>query len=78
MKRHAIRAGEALAIAPDAIQRDEAGFFFMTGPGTPENDERGSCVVVHIRGALSHFRTDDGDSYEAIIDRVGAALDRGP
>ena len=78
MNRYAISAGEPLAISRAAIQRDGDGFFFMMGPGVSENEVEGSVVVVNVRGALSHFKSDCGDSYEAIVERVGAALGRKP
>lgn len=78
MKRYALRSGEPLAISPDAIKRDAGGFFFMFGPDTPENEAIGSCVVVHVRGALAHFKSGDGDSYEAIVGRVADAMKRKP
>lgn len=74
MKRHALRAGEYLAIDPSVIQRDESGFFFLSGPDAPENERMGSVCVVHVRGALAHFKTDGGDSYEAIVARVKCGI----
>jgi signal peptide peptidase SppA len=80
VKRHALTAGQPLAIDPKAIRQDADGFFIMLGPGTPDNERHGSVAVVHIRGALAHFREDGGESYEGILDRVKAALtsDDGP
>lgn len=78
MNRYALRSGEYLAIASDAIKRDADGFFFMLGPSAPDSEAVGSVLVVHVRGALAHFKTGMGDSYEAIVDRVGAALARKP
>ena len=78
MKRHALRAGEYLAISPDAIKRDADGFFLMLGPDAPANTKHGTVAVVHIRGALGHYKTDGGDSYEAIVERVQEALDTEP
>ena len=78
MKRHALRTGEYLAIKPDVIQRDESGFFFMMGPDAPDNERHGSVCVVHVRGALVHYKTDGGDSYEAIVERVKAGLEADP
>lgn len=78
MSRHALRTGEYLAIAPDAIKRDADGFFLTMGPPPPDNEMVGSVAIVHIRGALSHYRTDSGDSYEAIVGRVEAALKEQP
>ena len=74
MTRYALRSGEYLAISSDAIRRDEGGMFFVMGPPPPDNERLGAVAVVHIRGALAHFCTDDGDSYEAIVRRVGAAM----
>src|SRR5271166_1728334 len=73
MKRR-LRAGEYLAIAPEDIQRDADGFFLMLGPESPANEDMGSVCVVHIRGALCHYRGDGGDSYEAIVERIEAAF----
>jgi ClpP class serine protease len=78
MKRLALRSGEHLAISPDAIKHDADGFFLLMGPDVAENEQHGSVAVVHVRGALSHFKSDGGDSYEAIVDRVKAALESTP
>ena len=72
--RHALRSGEMLAISLDAIQRDAAGFFLLMGPESPDNEVVGSAIVVHVRGALAHFKGGGGDSYEGIVERVGDAL----
>lgn len=78
MIRHALRPGEYLAISPDAIQRDQDGFFFLLGPDAPATETVGSVAVVHVRGALAHYKTGGGDSYEAIEERVKAALGTAP
>jgi signal peptide peptidase SppA len=75
MKRFALRAGQDMAIDPSAIQRDSDGFFITLGPDTPPNERKGSVAIVHIRGALSHFKEDGGESYEGIIDRVHQAME---
>jgi len=76
--RHALRPGEALAIDPGVIHRDDAGFFIMVGPDSPENERMGSVCVVHVRGALVHFKDGGGDSYEAIVERVKSGLEADP
>jgi signal peptide peptidase SppA len=76
--RHAIRAGEYLAIDPSYIQHDADGFFFFGSPESPENDQSGTVTIVHIRGALCHYRGDGGDSYEAIVERITAAFQGDP
>src|ERR1700729_364477 len=73
MSRIPIRAGEALAVSPDAIKRDADGFFIL-GVEVPETEKVGQVAIVHVRGALSHFATPMGDSYQAIVSRVVAAL----
>jgi signal peptide peptidase SppA len=73
MSRIQIRAGEALAVSPDAIKSDADGFFIM-GVDVPETEKVGQVAIVHVRGALSHFATPMGDSYQAIVSRVVAAL----
>ena len=78
MKRYALKLGEPLAIKPSAIERDEDGFFIIVGDSAPENEKRGTVVVVHVRGALCQFKGDGGDSYEAIVERVHAAFDSDP
>lgn len=78
MKRYALKLGEPLAIKPSAIERDESGFFVIVGDSAPENEKRGTVVVVHVRGALCQFKGDGGDSYEAIVERVHAAFDSDP
>ena len=78
MNRYALRTGEYLAISPDAIQRDQDGFFLMLGPDVPESERVGSVAIVHVRGALAHYKTGGGDSYEAIEERVRAAFDDDP
>ena len=74
MKRVALKVGEAYAIKPSAIERDSDGFFIIVGDAAPENEARGTVAVVHVRGALSQFKGDGGDSYEAIVERVEHAL----
>jgi ClpP class serine protease len=74
MKRHMLRTGEYLAIAEDAIRHDADGFFFLMGGESPENEERGAITIVNVRGALSQFRGDGGDSYEALVERIGEAF----
>ena len=72
--RHALRTGEYLAIASDAIHHDAGGFFFLLGGESPENEDRGDVTVVNVRGALCQFKGEGGDSYEALIERVGDAI----
>ena len=74
MKRVALKVGEAYAIKPSAIERDSDGFFIIVGDAAPKNEARGTVAVVHVRGALSQFKGDGGDSYEAIVERVEHAL----
>lgn len=78
MKRHAIRAGEYLAIDPSVIQHDADGFYIIIGRDPPKNERRGSVCIVHVRGALMHYDGDGGDSYEAIVCRVKCALEYDP
>jgi ClpP class serine protease len=78
MKRHAIRAGEYLAIDPSVINHDADGFYIVIGGDPPENERRGTVCVVHVRGALMHYDGEGGDSYEAIICRVKCALEYDP
>ena len=74
MKRYALRNGEHLAIATDAIHRDAAGFFLLCGPDAPDNERKGDVEIVHVRGPLMHWAGDGGDSYEAIEGRLRQAL----
>lgn len=74
MKRR-VHIGEYFAIDPGVIERDADGFFIVIGESVPANETRGTVGVVHIRGALSQFKGEAGDSYEAIVERVCAALD---
>lgn len=76
--RHAIRAGEYLAIDPSYIRHDADGFFFLLGPSSPDNEQAGTVTIVHVRGALCHYRGDGGDSYEAILERTAQAFDSDP
>jgi ClpP class serine protease len=76
--RHALRAGEYLAIAEDAIRHDADGFFFLMGGESPANENRGTVTIVNVRGALSQFKGEGGDSYEALIERVGEAFSEHP
>jgi ClpP class serine protease len=79
MKRYALRVGEPLAIDSAAIRHDADGFYLMMGDGpAPENETRGEVTIVNVRGALTQFRGDGGDSYEAIQERVAAAFDADP
>ena len=77
MKRYALKLGEPLAIKLSAIEPDDDGFFIV-GDSAPENEARGTVAVVHVRGALSQFKGEGGDSYEAIVERVGQALASDP
>jgi capsid assembly protease len=74
MKRYSLRTGEFYAIKPSFIERDADGFFLVMGRDPAPNEARGSVVVVHIRGALSQWKGEGGDSYESIVERVGDAL----
>lgn len=78
MSRYALRTGEPLAISADAIRRDADGFFLVLGGEPPENETRGSVVIVKIRGALQQFKGSGGDSYESIDERVAQAIADGP
>jgi ClpP class serine protease len=78
MKRLALQVGQYYAIKPSAIERDQDGFFLIVGDSTPENETRGTVVVVHVRGALSQFDGEGGDSYEAIVKRVATAMASDP
>jgi ClpP class serine protease len=78
MIRHGLRAGEYLAIDPSVVRHDEAGFFILLGPPSPENETHGSVCIVHVRGALVHFKEGGGDSYESILERVKAGLEADP
>ena len=76
--RYALRAGEPLAISPGAVHRDADGLFMLLGGDPPENETHGSVIIVNVRGALQQFRGPEGDSYEAITDRVTAAFAADP
>jgi capsid assembly protease len=78
VKRLALKLGEVYAIKPSAIERDADGFFIVTGDDPTPNTEHGSVVVVHIRGALSQFDGEGGDSYESIVQRVEEAIEKKP
>lgn len=71
-----IRPGEALALDPAAVRKGRDAFFFLWSSPCLRNErvgEKGNIAVVHIRGPLDHH-ADYGDSYDAIRERVGAAL----
>ena len=72
--RYALRNREPLAIDADSIHRDADGFFLLLGGPPPENETRGSVIIVNIRGALQQFEGPGGDSYESILKRVGQAF----
>lgn len=78
MKRHYLRTGEYLAIDPASVRRDDAGFYLIVGPDAPPNERRGSVCIVYVRGALTQFKDEGGDSYEAIVERVQCGLDADP
>ena len=79
MKRHALISGEAWAIDPKVIQHDASGMFFMVDDAAPENqDAGGGVVLVKVRGALSQFKGDGGDSYEGIVERFAQAFAEKP
>lgn len=76
--RYALRTGEHLAVSADAIRRDADGFFLVTGGEPPANETRGTVAIVNIRGSLQQFRSEYGDSYEAICARTGEAMAQDP
>ena len=76
--RYALRNREPLAIDADSIHRDADGFFLLLGGPPPENETRGSVIIVNIRGALQQFEGPGGDSYESILKRVGQAFGADP
>lgn len=78
MRRHTLKLGEAYAIKSSAIERDSDGFFLIVGDAPPENETRGTVAIVHVRGALSQFKSDGGDSYEGIVERVCRAFASDP
>jgi signal peptide peptidase SppA len=78
MIRHALRTGEYLAIDPTAIRHDAEGFFILLGSAPRENKQVGTVCIVHVRGALMHYKGEGGDSYEAILERVGLAVAADP
>ena len=79
MKRRALSLGEAWAIDPKVIQHDAGGMFFMVDDAAPENqDAGGGVVLVKVRGALSQFKGDGGDSYEGIVERFAQAFAQKP
>ena len=73
MKRYALKVGEHYAIKTSSIERDSDGFFILMGGEPRPNDAVGSAARVYVRGALSQFDGEGGDSYEAIGARVEAA-----
>lgn len=79
MKRVALRIGEAWAVDPSAVGHDAGGMFLHMVDEPPENEDvGGGVVVVKIRGALSQFKSDGGDSYEGITERVTQAFEMDP
>lgn len=76
--RYALRTGEAVAIDPGVIHHDAGGFFILLGGDPPANEQRGSVCIVHVRGALTQFDGDGGDSYEATVKRVAAGMAADP
>ena len=78
MKRLALRQNQPLAIDPSAIRRDQDGLFIVLGDAPPPNTAHGSVVIVHVRGALTQFDGDGGDSYQSIVERVAEAIKEKP
>ena len=78
MRRYALRAGEPLAIDSGAIRHDADGLYLVMGDDVPENESRGTVTIVTVRGALSQFKGDGGDSYEGLTERVGEAFGADP
>ena len=72
--RRAIRPGEILAIRPDYVQEDRGAFFWLFGPSVSQNERIGDVSVVRINGPLEYHDDGWGESYEAIVRRVGRAL----
>lgn len=62
---------EALAVRRD-VALDDFWFHEVT-----ENEVRESYVIVHVNGPLEHHACPYGDSYEALRERVGCAIETG-
>jgi ClpP class serine protease len=77
-RRYALRTGEPMAIGAGSIRRDADGFFVLLGGPPPENELRGTVAIVNVRGALQHWSSPFGDSYEGITARVGSAIATDP
>ena len=60
------------------VRHDADGFFIVLGGDPPENERKGTVCIVHVRGALTQFKGEGGDSYEAIVERVQGRAQRGP
>ena len=72
-----VSPGDAWAIDPRAVMGGPEAFFFLFGPVVKETDRLGDVAIVYLNGPLDYH--DDGgcDNYEALINRVDAALDGG-
>lgn len=74
-QRRELKPGELFAIDPKYLQQTERGaFFWMFGSAVQNNDMHGGVAVVHVRDVLDHHEG-WGDSYDAIVKRIQAALD---
>jgi peptidase S49-like protein len=72
----AIRPGEPLALAPNAIHRgaEPGAFFFLFGPSTKPNDRTGDIATVFVNGPLDHHADSFGDNYESLLARTCRAV----
>lgn len=74
-QRRELKPGELFAIDPKYLQQTERGaFFWMFGSPVQRNETFGDVAVVHVRDVLDHHEG-WGDSYDALVLRIQAALD---
>ena len=70
--RAQIRAGEILAIEPQALD-----FSYLYTGTVPNDVTEDGIAIVTINGPLEHHETEWWDSYESILQRVEEAMDAG-
>ena len=77
MRQRAIRPGEAVAMYEAALERGPKSFFWLWSAPMPINERAGDSeqfAVVNVRGPLEHHLDSQGDSYDAIVQRVTEAF----
>ena len=70
-----VSPGDAWAIDPRAVMGGPEAFFFLFGPVVRKTDRIENVAIVYLNGPLDHHAAGGCDNYEALLDRMDAAID---